>query len=58
MKALKIFIPVFLVIFVINQLFYGGCFEAYCLAAAFPRVTVLSVVVSALIYWISKEESK
>jgi tryptophan-rich sensory protein len=57
-KALQIFIPTFLVILVINQATYGMCFEAHCLSAAFPKVTILSVAVSAFIYWVTKGENK
>jgi tryptophan-rich sensory protein len=58
MKALKIFVPTFFVILIINQAFYGMCLQAHCLASAFPRVTIMSVAVSALIYWVSKEERR
>lgn len=57
--ALKIFVPTFIVILILNQLFYGACFEAYCIAAAFPKVIVLSLLVSVFIYWVKgSEDSK
>ena len=55
-KSLKIFIPTFLVVLVINQLAYGACFKGYCIAAALPKVTILSLAISAFIYWVSKSE--
>jgi hypothetical protein len=55
-KALKIFIPTLLIVLFLNQMAYGSCFEGYCLAAAFPKVTILSVIISAFIYWVSKSE--
>lgn len=58
MRALKILLPTFAVILAINQAAYGMCFEAYCLAAALPKVIVLSVIVSAFIYWVSKNDKR
>jgi hypothetical protein len=55
-RALKIFLPTFVIVFVFNQMAYGSCFEGYCIAAAFPKVTILSVFISAFIYWVSKNE--
>ena len=55
-KALKILVPTFVVILVINQLAYGACFEGYCIAAALPKVIVLAVLVSAFIYWAQKSD--
>ena len=57
-KALAIFIPTFVAIMVINQMFYGACFAAYCLAAAFPKVVVLAVIVSTFLYFVSKSEDE
>jgi hypothetical protein len=57
MKALKILIPTFFVVLVINQSAFGMCFEPHCLAAAFPRVAIISVAISAFIYWVSKQKS-
>lgn len=58
-RALSIFVPTFLVVLVVNQLFYGGCFKAYCLAAAFPKIAIVSAVIAWVIYAISgQEESK
>lgn len=42
--------PTFLVVLVLNQFFYGSCFKMYCLAAAFPKVLILSAFVSWAIY--------
>jgi len=56
-KALAIFIPTFLILFVLNQSFYGGCFKGYCLAAAFPKVLILSAILTGVFYAISKSES-
>ena len=58
MKALSIFIPTFIVVMIINQFFYGACFKAYCLAAAFPKVVMLSLAISAFIYFVKRDEDK
>jgi len=55
-KALAIFIPTFIVIFILNQSFYGGCFKGYCLAAALPKVVLLSAILTGVFYAISKTE--
>ncbi len=57
-KALKIFIPTFIIVMFFNQLGYGSCYKAYCLSAAFPKVTFISLGASAFIYWIIKSEEK
>jgi len=57
-KALSIFIPTFIVVMIFNQMMYGFCFKGYCIAAAFPRVTIISVVISFFIYFVSSEEKK
>lgn len=57
-KAMKIFIPVFIAVYIINQMFYGACFAAYCLSAAFPKVVFISCCISAFVYWVSMSESK
>ena len=57
-RAIKIFIPTFLVVLVVNQAFYNFCFAAYCLAAAFPRVVIMSAVVTGVLYWIKKSEDE
>jgi len=49
-EKLKIFITTFLVVLVINQLFYGACFAAYCIAAAIPRVFIMSILLSWFLY--------
>jgi hypothetical protein len=43
------FIPTFIIIFIINQIFYGGCIAAYCLAAAFPKVFFISLIISLIL---------
>ena len=55
-KALKIFAPTFIIVLIINQMAYGLCFKGYCIAAAFPKVTVLSLLISGFIYWVSKSD--
>jgi hypothetical protein len=55
-KALKIFIPTFIIILLLNQMAYGFCFKGYCIASALPKVTILAVIVSAFIYWVKKNE--
>lgn len=52
--SIKIFIPTFLIIMLVNQSFFGWCMAGYCLMAALPHVTVLSLLatwgVSSLIH--------
>lgn len=55
LKAVSIFIPTFLVVLVVNQLFYGGCFKAYCLSAAFPKVAIISAVITWALYAITSD---
>jgi len=55
-KNIMIFVASFLGLMFINQLSYGACFKGYCLAAAFPKVLILSVILSAFIIWISKDK--
>lgn len=55
-KSLKIFVPTFFIVLFFNQLAYGSCFKGYCIAAAFPKVIILSVIISVFIYWVSKNE--
>ena len=55
-KAISIFIPTFVVVMIFNQMFYGACFKAYCLSAAFPKVTILALAISIFIYYITKQE--
>ncbi|ENM3851143.1 hypothetical protein VCSRO184_3530 [Vibrio cholerae] len=57
-KALKIFVPTFIVVLIVNQMAYGSCFKGYCISAAFPKVTILSLLISAFIYWVSKSEGE
>lgn len=56
--ALKIFIPTFIVVLIFNQMAYGFCFKGYCIASAFPKVTILSLLISAFIYFVNKDEKK
>lgn len=56
-RAVTIFIPTFLVIFVINQMFYGWCFKGYCLAAAFPKVILISALLTWFFYTLTKDEN-
>lgn len=55
--ALKIFSFTFIAVMIVNQLFYGACFSSYCLAAAFPRVLIMSVLLSWFIYSASKDNN-
>ncbi|WP_297407981.1 hypothetical protein [uncultured Cetobacterium sp.] len=57
-KALSIFIPTFVVVLIVNQMFYGFCFKSYCLSAAFPKVVVLSILVSFFIFFVSDSSNK
>lgn len=52
--AIAIFAVTFVVIFFVNQLSYGGCFQAHCISAAFPKVIILSTFVSWFLYSASK----
>jgi len=55
-KAIGIFVVTFFVVLLINQAFYGFCFSDYCLAAAFPRVVILTSIITALLFWTTKQE--
>lgn len=54
LSAIKFFVFAFLAILIVNQMFYGGCFAAHCLAAAFPKVLILSLVATAAAHWLSR----
>jgi len=56
-RVVMIFIPTFLVILVLNQMFFGGCFKGYCLAAAFPQVMVMSALLTWVLFSLTKDES-
>lgn len=58
MKVIFIFIPVFIIVFVLNQFSYGACFKGYCLEAAFPKVAFISLVISLIVFFISKENDE
>ncbi len=58
MKLIFIFIPVFIIVFVLNQFSYGACFKGYCLEAAFPKVAFISLVISLIVFFISKENDE
>ena len=45
-----IFIPIFIVAMLFNQISYGGCFKGYCLSAAFPKVAIISAVITGIFY--------
>ena len=47
-----------LVIGFVNQAFYGFCFEGYCLAAAFPKVLILALIVTVVLYLLTKGEGE
>mgnify|MGYP000034633298 CR=1 FL=1 len=50
-----IFFVAFVVILVVNQMFYGFCFESRCLSAAFPKVLILASFVT---YFLTKSDLK
>jgi tryptophan-rich sensory protein len=52
--AVTIFSITFIVILIINQMFYGGCFKAHCLSAALPKVVIISTFVSWFLYSVKK----
>jgi tryptophan-rich sensory protein len=52
---LKIFGISFVVIGIINQAFYGFCFKSYCLSVAFPKVLILSVLVTVALSIMNKD---
>lgn len=57
-KFFRIFVFCFLGIGFFNQMFYGFCFSSRCLGYAFPKVLLMSVIVSAVIYVVTKNDSK
>ena len=48
-KWLLFFIPTFIVILIVNQSAFGSCYSGYCISAAFPRVLILSIIISFII---------
>lgn len=52
----KNFIITFLAVMVINQFFYGNCYEDHCLAAALPKVIVISLIVAFGLYQLKKSK--
>lgn len=48
-KWLLVFIPTFIVTLILNQSAYGSCYSGYCISAAFPKVLLLSLIISFLI---------
>ena len=57
-KFLKIFAMSFLGVGFANQIFYNFCFSDRCLSAAFPKVLLLSLIVSAVIFVVTKDAPK
>lgn len=46
---LKIWIPTFFIVLVINQSKYGNCYASHCLGNAFFKVLIISGVIAFLI---------
>ena len=57
-KLLKIFAMSFLGVGFVNQIFYNFCFSDRCLSAAFPKVLLLSLIVSAILFGLTKDAPK
>lgn len=57
-RFLQIFIASFLGVGFVNQMFYNFCFSDRCLSAAFPKVLLLSLIVAAVIFLITGNETK
>jgi len=55
-QAIKIFLVTFVVVLVVNQLFYGACFKSYCLSAAFPKVAIIATIISWFLYYAGKDD--
>lgn len=55
-RFIKIFFWTLIAVGLINQSFYNFCFSGRCLSAAFPKVLILSLIVSVVIYFVVKEE--
>jgi len=55
---LKIFAMSFFGVGFVNQIFYNFCFSDRCLSAAFPKVLLLALIVSAVIFMVTKNETK
>ena len=58
LEFLKIFAMSFFGVGFVNQIFYNFCFSDRCLSAAFPKVLLLSLIVSAVIFMVAKNETK
>ena len=57
-RSIVIFLVTSFIVLIINQSFYGSCFSSYCMAAAFPKVILISLAISAFIVWSSRNEQK
>lgn len=55
MPPFIVFVASFVVIMVLNQIGYGGCFKSYCLSAAMPKVLFLSAVITIIHYFANKK---
>jgi len=56
-KFIITFVVAFPAIMVVNQMFYGFTFEGYALAAAFPKVLILSLLAASVVAWWSKADA-
>lgn len=56
-QMIAIFMSTFLIVLVVNQMFYGNCYQGHCVASAFPKVFLISLLASAFVYWrLNKEQ--
>ena len=49
-KYFSLWIPIFPIVMVINQAFYGFTFKGYAIAAAFPKVCIFTAIIALYIY--------
>jgi len=57
-RYFMIFILAFPIVLVINQSFYNFTFKGYALAAAFPKVIILTGIISYIIYIVKNADGK
>lgn len=55
-KYISVYILAFPVVMIINQSFYNFTFKGYALAAAFPKVCILTGIVAFLIYFLKNSQ--
>ncbi len=56
MRFITIFIPIWIVVLIVNQTGYGNCYKTYCIASAFWGVTVTGFIISLIVYVVTTND--